>query len=92
MNAKLKQLPAAFYQTANGAEPVRDWLKRLSDDDRDIIGYDISVLEFGWPIGMPLCRPLAEACGKSEVPFQVTAAPGSFSAYLVASWCCFMAL
>jgi len=58
MNAQLKQLPAAFYKTASGAEPVRDWLKFLSDDDRGIIGYDIGILEFGWPVGMPLCRPL----------------------------------
>jgi hypothetical protein len=44
MNARIKQLPAAFYETENGAEPVRDWLKSLSDEDRAIIGYDISIL------------------------------------------------
>lgn len=37
---------------------MRDWLKELSPADRRIIGYDIGLVEFGWPIGMPLCRPL----------------------------------
>ncbi|HME24409.1 MAG TPA: type II toxin-antitoxin system RelE/ParE family toxin, partial [Acetobacteraceae bacterium] len=26
--------------------------------DRRILGYDIGLVEFGWPVGMPLCRPL----------------------------------
>lgn len=41
-----------------GAEPVRDWIKSLSADDRKIIGADIQTVEFGWPIGMSLCSPL----------------------------------
>jgi phage-related protein len=58
MESDLKRLPAAFYRSARGAEPVRDWLKELSDDDRRVLGYDIGLVEFGWPIGMPLCRAL----------------------------------
>ena len=55
----LKRLPATFYRTPSGAEPVRDWLKDdLPPDDRRKIGFDIRALEFGWPVGMPLCRPL----------------------------------
>jgi phage-related protein len=53
-----KRLPAAFFLSARGTEPVRDWLKELSDADRRALGYDIGVLEFGWPVGMPLCRAL----------------------------------
>jgi phage-related protein len=30
----------------------------LPPDDRRKIGFDIRTLEFGWPVGMPLCRPL----------------------------------
>jgi phage-related protein len=30
----------------------------LSIDDRRIIGQDIQTVEFGWPIGMPVCRSL----------------------------------
>jgi len=53
-----KKLLARFYQTANGIEPVRDWLLKLGVEDRKIIGKDIQKVEFGWPIGMPYCRPL----------------------------------
>jgi len=54
----LKRLPAFFYALPSGREPVREWLRSLSEDDRRIIGEDIKDVEFSWPIGMPLCRPL----------------------------------
>ncbi|HSF96351.1 MAG TPA: type II toxin-antitoxin system RelE/ParE family toxin, partial [Thermohalobaculum sp.] len=54
----LKRIPAAFYATAGGREPVREWLKALEAGDRKIVGQDIATAEFGWPLGMPLCRPL----------------------------------
>lgn len=53
-----KRLNARFYRTAVGNEPVRDWLMELSRDDRRIVGFDIGLVEDGWPIGMPICRPL----------------------------------
>jgi phage-related protein len=53
-----KKIPARFYHTPAGAEPVRDWLKGLDDDDRHKIGFDIRKVEFGWPIGMPTCRTI----------------------------------
>ena len=31
----------------------------MSADDRRIVGEDIKDVEFAWPIGMPLCRPLS---------------------------------
>ncbi len=40
---------------------MREWLKRLpSSQDRKRIGEDIKTVEFGWPIGMPVCRPLGD--------------------------------
>jgi len=54
-----KILPAKFFCTASGSEPVREWLRDLDKEDRYIIGEDIKTLEFGWPIGMPLCRSIA---------------------------------
>jgi hypothetical protein len=54
----MKRLPAYFYALQSGREPVREWLKGLLDEDRKIIGEDIKDVEFAWPIGMPLCRPL----------------------------------
>jgi phage-related protein len=32
----------------------------LSVDDRKRIGEDIKTVEFGWPIGMPICKPLGD--------------------------------
>jgi len=53
-----KRVPAIFFRTEAGGEPVREWLKSLSREDRKQIGTDIMTVEFGWPIGMPVCRPL----------------------------------
>lgn len=56
-----KRVPALFFRTEAGREPVRDWLKRLpSREDRKRIGEDIKTVEFGWPVGMPACRPLGD--------------------------------
>ncbi len=56
-----KRVPAIFFRTGAGGEPVRDWLKSLpSSEDRKRIGEDIKTVEFGWPIGMPVCKPLGE--------------------------------
>lgn len=47
-----------FYRTTAGNEPVREWLKSLSRDNKRIIGEDIKTAQFGWPLGMPLIRKL----------------------------------
>jgi phage-related protein len=52
-------VPAVFFRTAAGGEPVREWLKALpSSEDRKRAGEEIKTAEFGWPLGMPVCRPL----------------------------------
>ena len=53
-----KKLPARFYISQTGRNPVRDWILALSADDRQTIGKDIQKVEFGWPIGRPHCAPL----------------------------------
>jgi phage-related protein len=58
LERQAKRVPAIFYRTEAGGEPVREWLKGLPPDDRKRIGEDIKTVEFGWPIGMPVCRPL----------------------------------
>jgi phage-related protein len=58
MDSGLKRLPARFYCSNTGREPVREWLKKLDAEDRKIIGEDIKDVEFSWPIGMPLIRAL----------------------------------
>ena len=54
----MKRLPAHFYRSGSGREPVREWLKSLGPEDRKVIGEDIKEVEFSWPIGIPLVRSL----------------------------------
>ena len=56
----MKKITAFFYKNASGKEPVREWLKDLSQADSRRIGTDIRTVEYGWPIGMPLSRPLGK--------------------------------
>ena len=58
MPARLVEIPVVFYRSATGVEPVRECLRSLPAEDRRIIGGDLATLQVGWPIGMPLCRPL----------------------------------
>lgn len=34
-------------------------MRELSADDKQLIGRDIAKVQFGWPIGLPVCRPLS---------------------------------
>jgi phage-related protein len=60
MEKNHKKIPASFYRTEAGNEPVREWLKELNPQERLLIGTDIKTVEYGWPIGMPTCRPMGE--------------------------------
>jgi phage-related protein len=51
-------LSVRFFKTAAGNEPVREWLLRLSRDDRRAVGGDVKTAQYGWPLGMPLIRKL----------------------------------
>lgn len=55
-----RKIPVVFYRTPAGAEAVLDWLRSLDAGDRRIIGRDLMRLQFRWPVGMPICRPLGE--------------------------------
>ena len=55
----LKPIVLVFWRSDSGREPVRDWLKELPREDQRVIGRDIAKVQFGWPIGLPLCRPLS---------------------------------
>ena len=72
MGHEQKRIPVAFYRTAWGKEPVREWLKELEPEDRKIAGNDLRTLEFGWPVGMPLCRSIASHKGLWEVRSSLT--------------------
>lgn len=51
-------LRVLFFRTPNNNEPVREWLKSLEKEDRKLIGEDIKLVQFRWPLGMPLVRKL----------------------------------
>lgn len=51
-------LEVRFFRSTAGNEPVREWLKSLTREDRRRIGEDIKTAQFGWLIGMPLIRKL----------------------------------
>jgi phage-related protein len=59
MPARLKPIPLFFWRTPSGRQVVRDWLREMSPSDRAVIGTDLRTLQFGWPIGMPLVRPMS---------------------------------
>jgi phage-related protein len=57
---RFKRVPAIFYRTEAGSEPVRSWLRAMEPGDRRLVGEDIKTVEFGWPVGMPTCRPMGD--------------------------------
>ncbi len=58
MAETIKPIPLRFWQSDQGREIVRDWLVELPLEDKRVIGRDISTVQFGWPMGLPVCRPL----------------------------------
>jgi phage-related protein len=53
-----KIIPVVFYRTKAGNEPVREWLREMTAGDKKVIGSDLQTVESGWPVGMPVCRPM----------------------------------
>lgn len=51
-------LRVVFYKPQTGKVPVREWLKSLSLENKKTIGKDITTVQFGWPLGMPLVRKI----------------------------------
>ena len=55
-----KKVPAVFYCSTSRNEPVREWLLDRTKEESKSIGSDLQTVEFGWPIGMPVCRPMGD--------------------------------
>lgn len=49
-----------FFKTEAGNEPVREWICELDADERAVLGADLRTIQIGFPLGMPLCRPLGD--------------------------------
>jgi phage-related protein len=52
-------LQVVFYQSEKNKEPVREWLKNLSQCEKKLIGEAIKTVQFSYPIGMPLVRKMS---------------------------------
>lgn len=52
------KLTVNFFISASEKEPVRDWLKDMGKEDRKLIGEDIMLVQFRWPLGLPLVRKI----------------------------------
>lgn len=50
----------AFFRLDSGREPVREWLKGLSKENRKTIGEDIKTLQFGMPLARKMANDLWE--------------------------------
>ena len=57
-NPQPNKVPLIFFRTLAGGEPVREWLKELSEEERQAIGKDLLRAQWRWPVGMPLCRAM----------------------------------
>jgi len=51
-------LTVNFFLSESGNEPVREWLKDMEKEDKKQIGEDIMLVQFRWPLGMPLVRKM----------------------------------
>lgn len=68
----VKRIPAIFYRSMNGTEPVREWLRDFGLEDRKAIGRAIGIVEFGWPVGMPTCRSITGRKGLWEIRCSIS--------------------
>ena len=68
-----RPLPAVFFRTETGREPVREWLQDLPRAERKIIGVDIMTVQFRWPLGMPLVDYLGSGIWeiRSKLPNRI---------------------
>jgi phage-related protein len=55
-----RKIELVFYRSPSGNEPVRDWLSGLSVANRREVGLDLQRVQYRWPVGMPLVRPLGK--------------------------------
>jgi phage-related protein len=49
-----------FYETASGNQVILDFIRELSAEERKIVGENLKTVQIGFPMGLPLCRPLGD--------------------------------
>lgn len=73
-----QRIELVFYQTLAGNVPVRDWLISLPESNRREVGQDLQRVQFRWPLGMPLVRPM----GKGLFEVRTALADGTIARVL----------
>lgn len=46
----------SYFRQSSGKEPVKDWIRSFSKNDRKVIGEDIKAAQLRWPAGMPIVK------------------------------------
>ena len=49
-----------FYETASGNKVVLDTVRELTAEEKKVVGEDLKTVQIGFPMGLPLCRPLGD--------------------------------
>jgi phage-related protein len=62
------KIELVFYRTVAGNEPVREWLVALPAGARRQVGLDLQRVQYRWPVGMPLVRPLGKGLFEVRTP------------------------
>ena len=65
-----KIITVHFFKNSSGKEPVRDWLKLRTREEKKAIGEDIKVVEFLWPVGYPRVRKLDKDLWEIQTDLQ----------------------
>ena len=53
-----KGFEVIFFELESGNQPVKEFIKSLTKDNKKIIGADIRVVQNCFPVGLPLVRKL----------------------------------
>ncbi len=63
-----QKIELVFYRSLSGNEPVRDWLMENHSANRRAIGLDLQRVQYRWPVGMPLVRPMGKGLFEVRTP------------------------
>jgi len=63
-----QRIEVVFYRSMSGNEPVREWLIDLPEANRRAVGQDLQRVQYRWPVGMPLVRPMGKGLFEVRTP------------------------
>ena len=51
-----KDFEVVFFETTGGKQPVREFIWRLTKEDKRELGADIRTVQMGFPMGLPFSK------------------------------------